>query len=342
MKTQSPWISRILALALLGGTAAWVIAGGAPDRPAPEQTAQAQAPLVATQSVTAQTYTQPLMVTGFTRPKAEDTLIFDTGGIVSKVLVQKGQQVEKGDLLAELESSVQKAQVEQAQAQLQLAQDQVTRLEKLTRTGVATQTSLEDAQANLVQAQSEFVRTTDAFEARFLRAPFNGIINDVLVDEGVRVNAGEQAIHIIDRSQVFVDAYLSQKEYQTLDKNQPAQINGTHTAHLSFLSDIANENRTFRAEFLLDENTVLALNTRVNVLAASTPMKASEIDLNTIVIDSDGQTGVMVLENEQARFKPVQVLSSQDTTWVTGLEGTQTIIVSGQNTITDGQTVRTE
>lgn len=342
MKHQSPWISRILALALFTGTAAWVGLGGAPDRAAQQNTPQAPAPLVSTQVVTTQTHAQPLMLTGFTRAKAEDVLTFDSGGLVSKVLVEKGQTVAKGDLLAELDSSVEKAQMSQAESQLNLAQDRVARLEKLASSGSATQTSLDEARTSLIQAQAQMVSATDTYQSRFLHAPFQGTINDILIEEGVRVNAGGQALHIVDRSQVFVDAYLSQDEYQALDKNQPAQINNTHTAHLSFLSDIGNENRTFRAEFLLDEEATLSLNTRVDVQATSKPMEASEIDLNTIVIDSSGQTGVMIMNNKKASFKPVRVLSSQKTTWVSGLTGTQTLIVAGQNTIKDGQTVRTE
>lgn len=340
MTRMTRWISRLLALILMLGTAGYIYLGGQPDRPAQEQTAEQPAPLVSTQTITTQSYAAPITVAGFTRPNSEDILVFKDGGIVEKVFVEKGDSVTQGTPLAQLDTTLQQAEYDQVNAKLTLAQDRVERLETLAQSGAATQTSLDEAQAALIEAQSALTRAQDDLDNRTLNAPFEGRVNDVWLDEGVRINPGQDAIHLIDDSIIYVDAYLSRQEYDTLDQSAKATIDTDHQATLSFLSDTATENRTFRAEFMLEPETTVPLNSRVSVRTWQNAKPAAALELNTIIIDAEGRTGVMALDDNTAVFIPVTILSSGTKTWVSGIPDNSAVITSGQNSVSEGQEVR--
>ena len=73
---------------------------------------------VTAMTVKASEWTPIIETTGLVRPNQGAMLSAQSAGTVSKVLVQNGQSVKKGDLLVELDSSVERASLQAAQAQV--------------------------------------------------------------------------------------------------------------------------------------------------------------------------------------------------------------------------------
>lgn len=339
MTFSSKWISRLLAVVILAGTAGWVYLGGAPERPTPTIDTAQNTAQVATTLITPEQYQAPIVLTGFTKAAKDEMLFFEIPGVVETVMVEKGDTVEEGDTIATLVSTVTQANLEKAKAQLALAQAKVDRLNALMQSGTTTETALEEAQANLANARSELVSAQDSVDNKTLKAPFSGRINGLDITPGISINANTPVVHILDTSTILIDTYISPTEFDAIDPTAPATLADTKTATLTFLSTSATTNRTFKAEYTLANTTDIPINARVTLVAQSKPVIAASIDLNTIVIDAQGQTGLMVVENDTAQFMPVTVISSREKTWVAGMTTPTFVITAGQNTVTPGQKV---
>lgn len=99
--------------------------------------------------------TKQLDFTGRVSPVEETALYFKTGGYVKRVLVERGDQVQTGDLLAELEIDDLLKQMAQAEVALDTAQLRLDEAEKALERQIAqAELDLTAAQARLTQAQN--------------------------------------------------------------------------------------------------------------------------------------------------------------------------------------------
>jgi len=148
--------------------------------------------------------TAVLQATGYVTARREATVSAQITGTVTQVLIEEGERVKAGQVLAQLDSTAQRAQLAQAQAQyhaaqatlpqleVQLAQAQrdLKRQEGLVAQQLTSQQALEDAQTRVAtaSAQVEIQRrqlelgsaAVQAAQVQFnyatVRAPFDGVV----------------------------------------------------------------------------------------------------------------------------------------------------------------------
>ncbi len=131
-----PWVVGIAATLLIGiGVAAYVLLGG--------QRFEVQAAIAAAPSGTG-AEAAVLQATGYVTARREATVSAQITGTVSDVLIEEGDHVKAGQVLAHLNSTAQRAQLAQAQAQFS-----------------STQATLAQFEAQLVQARRDLVRKQD-------------------------------------------------------------------------------------------------------------------------------------------------------------------------------------
>ena len=193
-----PWIAAVLvALLLVGGGAAWYFLAGS------AQSYEVEA-ATATAPVAGSADTSVLQATGYVTARRLATVSAQITGTLTEVLIEEGDRVEKGQVLARLDSSAWQAQLTQAQAgtraaqaqlvqmQAQLAQNQrdLKRQQDIVARKLASTQSLElaqtqvDTQAATVAAQRKQVEVAQAnalaaqvqLDYCTVRAPFTGMI----------------------------------------------------------------------------------------------------------------------------------------------------------------------
>jgi HlyD family secretion protein len=180
------------------------------------------------------------------------------GGVVDKLLVQKGDRVEPGQLLLELWDRDHHASVQQAQAALnsaQHSQQQVCvmaersaresqRLQSLAERKLISIDAADNAQSNALaqrgacaaaQAQIESARaqlaTQQAVLERFqLRAPFAGVVAEINGEVGEYVTpsppgvATPPAVDLIDTSCLYATAPIDEVDAAALRLGMPVKI----------------------------------------------------------------------------------------------------------------------
>ena len=164
----------------------------------------------------------PALVTAEGRvvPNQHVTLAFPLAGPVAHVWVEEGDWVQEGDVLVELDVPELVAQVEQAQAALEVAQIQRDLLPKR-----ASDEEQRMAEARVEQAQAALDAALATLEKASLVAPFDGTVTEVLVQESEVAPPLTPVVVLADTSQWKVETLdLREEDVVKLQEGQPATV----------------------------------------------------------------------------------------------------------------------
>jgi membrane fusion protein, multidrug efflux system len=136
----------------------------------------------------------------------------EVSGTVSAIHFDSGESVETGDLLFELDTSTERAQLESAKATHELAEVNLKRAQELRESRSIAQSELDtaDARAKETKAAMEQVRAT--LEKKVIRAPFAGRLGIRQVDVGEYLNPGAVVVSLQSINPVYVDFSLPQQQ----------------------------------------------------------------------------------------------------------------------------------
>lgn len=179
----------------------------------------------------------PLIAPGMALPSPENLYIVSAPieGRVATVFVREGEYVNKGQLLAELESLMftnMVADYLQAKAEEEYQQNQWNRIKLLSEKGISSSSSLEKANADFVRAQSvtrsvrsrlnalgisekqlEAWRDSSCANTRIhIYAPISGYVSERLIDLGQPVSAYQKMMTIVNLNWVLIKGYLSPED----------------------------------------------------------------------------------------------------------------------------------
>jgi membrane fusion protein, multidrug efflux system len=152
-------------------------------------------------------------------------------GVVSRILFDSGERVQEGEVLVELDASVEKAQLESAGASLKLAKTEVERSRGLAELGAISQQELDQSEATLDTSQAEVESLRAQIERKVVRAPFSGRLGIRMVDLGQYLASGTPITVLEAADTMFVDFTLPQERLFQVGTGMPVrvQVEGTAT-----------------------------------------------------------------------------------------------------------------
>lgn len=173
---------------------ALLIFSGGCSNPEEDRQVDSKPMSVKIQRVEEMTYQIPVRVTGFLGTTTQMKLSFKTGGIISRINVREGIGVSAGEVLAELDLSEIRAQVNQAAIALEKAQRDLDRAGNLYRDSVATLEQYQNAGSafELARAQKQ-IADFNLLHSR-IKAPSEGKIMKILVETNEVIGPGYPAI----------------------------------------------------------------------------------------------------------------------------------------------------
>ena len=145
-----------------------------------------------------------VLASGTVRARRETALSFLTAGRIAEVLVEDGQPVARGQLLARLDTTTVGAAGATAQAEALRAQAELRRMKILADKGWVTRSRVESAEATAAAAQAQVSST--GFNVRFARiyAPTAGVVLRRHVEANQNVTAGTPVVTIGEASGGYV------------------------------------------------------------------------------------------------------------------------------------------
>src|SRR6185436_6297089 len=136
----------------------------------------------------------------------------DLPGVVEKISFESGRTVRQGDLLVQLDTRQEAAQLAAAQAQSELAKLTVDRITGLRQTGIVAQADWDKADAELKQAQAKIGEIKATIARKTIRAPFGGILGIRQVNLGQYLEAGAPIVPLQSLDPIYVNFSVPQQD----------------------------------------------------------------------------------------------------------------------------------
>jgi membrane fusion protein (multidrug efflux system) len=148
----------------------------------------------------------------------------EVSGRIRTLSFKDGQPVKRGQLLVQLDDTLQKAQLQQAEAQATIARTNLQRSRELSAQGFVSQSAVDQNGAALEVAQAQVALARAQLGRMRIVAPFGGIVGIRVVDVGDYVKDGADLVNIEDLSTVWVDFRLPERYLSRLHKGQSAEL----------------------------------------------------------------------------------------------------------------------
>jgi membrane fusion protein, multidrug efflux system len=310
---------------------------------------------VRAQQVHVQTITEPIISSGLLASKQEIKLSFKTGGIIQSIVVDEGQTVKKGQLLASLNLTEINAQVSQAEQAFEKAQRDYTRAQNLFADSAATREQVQNASTGLEVASATLQTARFNRQYSTIYAPENGQILKRFSESGELVSPGspvfvfasagkEQWIlrtGVADRDMVRMA--LGDKATVQFDAYPGIDFSATVT-EIAQMADAAKG--TFEVELTVDpQGKKLATGMVASVQVFPSQKVAAVLVPIEALVEADGDKGfVYVLNADKQTVKKTAVslagIYDNQVGISSGLQENTTIITEGNNYLTETSRVK--
>lgn len=157
-------------------------------------------------------------------PDKAATVGSSNAGTVSILNVEKGSRVRKGQVLAVVESQMVKSSYDIALSNLRQAEDAYDRVKKVFDKGGISQLQMMDIQTKLDKARASAEASAKAVEDCKVKAPYDGIVSEVLVDKGVEIAPGQGIVRIMDNSKHKIRISVHENDINSINIGDSARV----------------------------------------------------------------------------------------------------------------------
>jgi len=173
-----------------------------------------QIPPTAVTTVIARRETWPstLSVIGTVAAIQGVTISADLPGTVDKIHFESGQSVKEGDILVELDTRQERAQLANAEAQRDLAQVQYERSDQLSKAGVISKSEYDNAAAQKKATAAQVGDIQAAIARKTIHAPFSGILGIRQISLGQYLAAGQAIVSLQSLNPIYVNFGVPQQD----------------------------------------------------------------------------------------------------------------------------------
>lgn len=148
----------------------------------------------------------------------------DAPGVVTRIRFDSGDTVKKGQVLVELDTSVERAQLAAATARLSLAKQNVNRTRTLASSKTVTEARVDADEAQLKTSETDVSALQAQIERKIVRAAFSGRLGIRQVNLGQYLSPGTTLTTLEALDSVFVDFTLPQQALHDLKQGMPVHI----------------------------------------------------------------------------------------------------------------------
>jgi len=185
------------------------------------------------------------------------TVSADLPGLVEKIAFDSGQPVQEGDVLVQLDTRQERAQLTAAEAQRDLSHSNLERMRSLTADRIVGQAEFDQGEATNKTAEANAGEIRATIGRKTIRAPFAGVLGLRQVNLGQYLTAGAAIVSLQSLNPIYVNFAVPQQQVATLKvgtevrvttENAQARASGRVTA-IDSVVDQATRNAQIQATF---------------------------------------------------------------------------------------------
>lgn len=274
-------------------------------------------------------------------------------GVLSQVYVKTGQKVSKGQTLAKIDDGGLSNQLAQMETQATLAKTTFERQKNLWDKKIGSEIQYLQAKTNY-EAQMKAVAQMKAQIAKtIVRAPFSGIIDEVITDKGQVVGPGQQLMRIVNLSDMYVSAnipesFIGKIIVGAIVDVQIKSIGKTYQGKVRQVGNYINpNNRNFSIEVAVPNKDNLLRPNQVAVLKIEDYKKPNAILVPESIVTENaaGEKIIFIVDNTSKEPKALKktitigLTSGSNVEVKSGLNNGEMIITEGARSVQNGDKV---
>lgn len=320
-----------------------------------EKNYEVEALKVSTETVCAGTTSAGKHYVGKVEEESSTPVSFIGMGTVTKVYVEDGQYVSKGQLIAEMDPTQCENTLQAAKASLDQAMDAQKRMQVLHDSQSISDVDWVNVQTKLRQAQSTLDIATKALKDCRLLAPCSGIVGNKMMENGMTALPSQPVCTILDITKVKVKVSVPEKEIALfnpqLNKGKGVTVTAEALGGKTFRSTQFVRNvqgdpltHTYDVRFtLLNPERELLPGMVVNVSTeAEEGPRTLSVPIRSVQESADGHQFVWLAKGGKACRQMVQTGHAQGDriTILSGLAEGDKVIVEGYQKVSEGSEIK--
>lgn len=284
-------------------------------------------------------------------PKQELNFLSENAGRVTKIFVDEGDRVRKGQVLAHVDAEIINTDRETAQATLENAIRDEARYVSSFKTGGVTQQQLDQAKLATRNAKLRLQSSARRVNDANIKSPIDGIVNKRYIEVGAFLTAqGTQLFELVDVSKLKLKVNVNESQVANLKVGNTVQIKSNvfpadnFSGKITFIAAKADATLNFPVE-------IEVVNNHANTIKAGMygtaifkfPAQAATITIpRGSFVGSVSSNQIFVMEDgKTAKIRKViagRIIGDQ-VEILDGLKEGETVIISGQINLVDGSPV---
>jgi membrane fusion protein (multidrug efflux system) len=286
------------------------------------------------------------------------TVSADLPGIVDHIAFDSGMVVEEGDLLVELDTRQEEAQLAAAEAERDLARLNFVRLEGLVEARAISRADYDRAEAEQKRTEAEVGEIRATMERKTIRAPFSGVLGIRQVNLGQYLTPGDAVVSLQSLDPIYANFSVPQQHIGQVRVGRDVRIapeelagagfSGRVTAVNSVVDEttrtvqvqatFANPQGRLQPGMFVDVNVLLGASAAVVALPASAISYAPYGDSVFVVADLKGPNG-QTYKGVRQQFVKLGAALGDRVAVVSGLNPGEEVVTSGVFKLRNGAAV---
>ncbi|MDH3298308.1 MAG: efflux RND transporter periplasmic adaptor subunit [Gemmatimonadota bacterium] len=310
---------------------------------------------VEVETITPVAFSSAVRITGEAEPETDVTVSAEEAGRLEAFVARKGTRLGRGQAIARIDDDVLAAQVEEARAVADIAQDRYERQRRLfEEEGIGSEIAYLQARADAASSAARFEQLKARLDRTIVRSPVAGTFDAEFVDEGEIVQPGTPVARIVDASRLRITGGVPERFATRVSAGSVAMISFDILPARSFEGRITfvgtavdRQSRTFPIEVVMDNpggevKPYMIANVRVlmrqiddAIVVSREVLLRSELGFQALVVETvDG--------HEVAVARDLTLGASDENAVVVtaGLSVGDQIVVRGQQLTDPGDRVR--
>ncbi|MGB5699262.1 efflux RND transporter periplasmic adaptor subunit [Muriicola sp.] len=315
-------------------------------------------PLVSTFEVSTQNFQHFLELQGDVATKQNVLIYPEMAGTLQRVYVTEGDRVTKGQLLGVIDDGGMASQLAQLKTQAELAETTYERQKRLWEQKIGSEIQFLQAKTNYEATKSSVQQAERQLGKSTIRAPFTGIIDDVIKDEGTVVSPGpgSEVFRIVNLSNMYITVDVPESYLGSINNGSMATVyfpvlgDSIKTTVRQTGNFINPNNRSFSVEIPVpnEKGSIKPnLSARVTINDYSNA-NALLVPQSVISENAEGEQYVFIAENPSEEMQGTakkRIVTTGKTQGrfveiLTGLSAGELIIQEGARSVKDNQDVQ--
>ncbi|MCP4302876.1 MAG: efflux RND transporter periplasmic adaptor subunit [Gammaproteobacteria bacterium] len=280
---------------------------------------------------------------------ADAPVVARVAGELVELLVEEGDSVEAGQIMARLDGQRLRLEMLAAKANLAKARKEYQRNINLHERGLISASMFEGLKYELAALAATYKLSALNYDYSNIRAPISGVVSAREIKPGQNVNVNDVAFRITDTTELVSYLQIPQAQLPKFQAGQTATLQVASMPGIEFPASIVRisptidtRNGTFRATAIIDNKEgelapgmfgrfTIAYEKHSNVLVVPASALLDEDELSTVYVVNNGEVSRRVVDRGIEVDGKIEILG--------GLTEDEQIVVIGHNGLRDGSKV---